>query len=184
MPSALRFACWGFLAALFLLTPSPATVLQPLSVADLAGHADVVIRGRLSRVQAMRGPGAMPVTVADVEVLEVMAGNLPPRRFVRLTQPGGQVDGVQLDYAGRPQLIDGQESVFFLHRQEPGRFIIVGLAQGKFDVTGGDGDIRRPLRRNLHGADFAAGTGPTPPADLEQLRQRLAALPRNTSGSR
>ena len=166
--------------------PARATVMRPLSVADLAGRSDVVLRGRVARVQVQWSAGGrIPVTVVDLEVLEVLEGHLPPHRLVTVTQPGGELDGVGLDYAGRPRFELGEESVVFLRRRASGRFIPVGLAQGKFLVEPAGPSGERALRRDLRGvALIATPDGPSPPipTSLGELRGQLAARARELAG--
>jgi hypothetical protein len=170
----------------FFVAPATvrATLLEPLSLHDLAGRADVVLHGRVQAVRTIsHGPGRMPVTVAQIAVLEILAGDLPPRRHVTVTQPGGRAGGVVLDYAGRPQFASGSEVILFLARRGPGQFITVGLAQGKYDVAADDGHGRRRLSRDLHGAAFAGPASETPPQDLSDLRRRIRGLPRDLAGA-
>jgi len=168
---------------LTLAAPVRATLLEPLSLSDLAGGADVVLHGRVHSVRTIsHGPRRMPVSLAQVEVLEVLAGDLPPRRQIVVSQPGGSAGGVALDYAGRPRFVGGQEIVLFLVRRAPGRFITLGLVQGKFDVGEDDGQGRRRLSRNMHGAAFARPAAESVPTDLADLRRKLRSLPRDLTG--
>ncbi len=173
---------------LLAAAPAGATLMRPLSVADLASDADVVIRGEVLRVDVVwAGTNPMPVTLVDLRVSEVLAGPPQGRRgpapapgqVLTLSQPGGVKDDVELDYAGRPRFQPGQETVVFLARRGAARFIPVGLAQGVFRIGPADSAGRRALTRDLDGVTFvepAAGGGV--PADLEGLRRALAALPR------
>ena len=175
-----------FLAAALFSAPvtARATLLEPLTLHDLAGRADVVLHGRVQSVRTLsHGPARMPVTVAQIAVLEILAGDLPPRRHVTVTQPGGRAGGVVLDYAGRPQFATGSEVILFLARRGPGQFIIVGLAQGKYDVAADDGHGRRRLSRDLHGAAFAIPATEMRPEDLADLRRRIRGLPRDLAGA-
>ncbi len=185
MSSTLRSLCRRPLLALALLAspPAAATLMQPLDVSDMARRADVVVHGRAVGVETVRGAGGMPLTLARIEVLEVLAGDLPPRRHLVVSQPGGRLDEVSLDYAGRPRFHPGQESVLFLARRSAGRFIIVGLAQGKLDVTTDGSGGRGTLRRDLHGAMWIGGQAAgAMPQDMDALRAALAALPRSLGG--
>jgi hypothetical protein len=165
------------------VTPTAATVLQPLTLEALTHHADVVLHGQVESVQTvLHGRERMPVTMARISVLEVLAGSLPPRRQIMVTQPGGTADGVALEYAGRPHFTAGRQAVFFLARRGPGQFIIVGLAQGKYEVSEADAQGHRKLTRNLHGAAFATPASEVLPDHLEELRRRIRGLPRDLTG--
>jgi hypothetical protein len=163
-----------------------ATLMRPLSVAELAGHADLVLRGRVAAVEVRWDrSGRIPITFVQLEVLEVLEGQLPPFRTVTLAQPGGEADGVALDYAGRPRFEPGEETVVFLSRRGTNRFIPVGLAQGKFRLGSPDGNGRRPLSRDLAGialVEWGDGQHPAAPATLGELRRQLAARARSLAG--
>jgi len=173
------------LAALAVAAPVSASLLRPLSIHDLTQRSDVVIRGQVVAVRTVSSNGGrMPVTLAEIEVLEVLSGTLPPRRRLLVTQPGGVANGIELDYAGRPIFTAGEETVLFLQQRAPGRFIPVGLAQGKYNVgpAGSGGD--RSLRRDLNGAALAGAAPEATAATLAELRARVSATPRNLGGGR
>jgi hypothetical protein len=160
--------------------------MRPLTVADLAGRSDLVVRGRVAGVQVRwSSSGRLPVTVVELEILEVLEGHLPPFRVVTVTQPGGQKDGVGLDYAGRPRFQIGEETVLFLSRRAGGRFIPVGLAQGKFGVEPPGPSGERALSRDLRGVSLTPAPGeivPPVPANLGELRRQLAGRARELAG--
>jgi hypothetical protein len=168
--------------------PVQATLMRPLSLAELAGHADSVVRGRVLAVDvAWAASGRMPVTFVQVEVMEVLAGRpaagpaTGPAAGDRITvsQPGGVKDDISLDYAGRPRFAPGEETVVFLARRGKGHYIPVGLAQGVFVVGPTEPGGRRGLVRHLDGVTVVADGPPSRvPADLDGLRRALAALPR------
>ncbi|MCZ6832566.1 MAG: hypothetical protein O7F11_02350 [Acidobacteria bacterium] len=173
------------LATLAAAAPASASLLRPLSIHELTRLSDVVIRGRVVSVRTISSNGGrMPVTLAEIEILEVLNGTLPPRRRLLVTQPGGVANGIELEYAGRPVFTAGEETVLFLQRRAPGRFIPVGLAQGKYNVgpagTGND----RFLQRDLNGAALIGDAPEHPPATLDELRSRVGTTPRNVSGGR
>lgn len=173
------------LAALATAAPNPASLLRPLSIQELTRLSNVVIRGRVVSVRTISSNGGrMPVTLAEIEILEVLGGDLPPRRHLLVTQPGGVANGIELDYAGRPIFTPGEETVLFLQRRAAGRFIPVGLAQGKYNVGPAGTGNHRVLLRDLHGAAFAGPAQEAPPATLDELRARVSAVPGNVSGGR
>ncbi len=171
------------LAVLATAAPVSASLLRPLSIHELTRISDVVIRGRVVSVRTISSNGGrMPVTLADIEILEVLSGTLPPRRRLMVTQPGGVANGIELDYAGRPVFTAGEETVLFLQRRAPGRFIPVGLAQGKYNIAPAGND--RALLRDLHGAALTTAATEAPPATLDELRARVGATARDLNGGR
>jgi hypothetical protein len=126
----------------------------------------------------------MPITLARLEILEVLHGASPTSDLIEVAQAGGTRDGRTLDYDGRPRFFAGEETVVFLIKRGT-RFTVLGLAQGKFAVGAADHQGRRRLERRLDGIELVApGGAPAarPPADLEALRGTLRALPRTVAG--
>ena len=164
--------------------PSFGTLLRPLSVETLADLSDVVARGRVRSIEVVWNDSAtMPVTRVEIEVLETLEGDAGARRLM-VTFPGGERDGVALDYGGRPRFATGEEVVLFLQRRGGRSFIPVGLAQGRLEVRRETSTGRALLHQDLAGAVLmegdapgTAGAGARRPADLESLRLRLRSRP-------
>ena len=183
-PLALPLAAL-LLAALLAATPASATVLQALDVDTLAGLSQAVVHARVLTTHVEWNDSVtMPITVIELEVLEVLDGSVGPRAWLRVTTPGGAIDGIALDYAGRPHFTPGGETVVFQTEPRSGNFIPVGLVQGTLQVGPRRGDGRRPLQRHLQGAAMAGTTERPFPTDLEDLRQTLRRRPRALTGSR
>ena len=167
--------------SVLLLCPLPsfATLLRPLSVEQLADLSDVVVRGRVETVEVVWNDRVtMPITRVRLDVIETIEGEAGARR-ITLTVPGGERDGVALDYLGRPRFEPGEEVVLFLQRRPTGAFLPVGLAQGRLEVERDAATGGHALRRDLAGAALLPGASdPGGPANLEALRGRLRARPR------
>lgn len=173
------------LAALVATPPASATVLQPLDVDTLAGFSQAVVHARvLSTHVEWNDAVTMPITIIELEILEVLDGSVGPRARLLVTTPGGAIDGIALDYAGRPRFTPGTETVVFLTEPRTGSFIPVGLVQGTLQVGPRLGDGRRLLRRNMQGAKMAGSPARPFPTDLSGLKQALQLRPRELSGSR
>ena len=173
------------LAALLAAPPASATVLQALDVDTLAGLSQAVVHARVLTTHVEWNDSVtMPITVIELEVLEVLDGSIGPRARLRLTTPGGAIDGIALDYAGRPRFTPDSETVIFLTETRTGEFIPVGLVQGTLQVGPPLVDGRRLLRRDMQGA-ATVGTAERPfPTELNDLRQTLRLRPRSLTGDR
>ena len=173
------------LTALLAAPPAAATVLQALDVDTLAGLSQAVVHARVLTTHVEWNDSVtMPITVIELEVLEVLDGSVGPRARLRVTTPGGAIDGIALDYAGRPRFTPGSETVVFLTEPRTGAFIPVGLVQGTLQLGPRLADGRRLLRRNMQRAEMV-GTAERPfPTDLGDLRETLRIRPRALTGSR
>lgn len=51
-------------------------------------------------------------------------------------QTGGLVNGVKLEDDRDPLLTEGQTGIYFLHQYAPGKFFVIGGADGRFNING------------------------------------------------
>jgi hypothetical protein len=174
---------------------SLATLSRWLSLRELAEKSDLAVRGRIEsvRVEWSDGPARFPVTVAVIEVRESLLGSAPAGRNIEVRQPGGHIDGIVLEYGGRPRLTEGDDSVLFLRRGTDGSLMIVGLAQGVLRVVGAEDSTGPYLVRDLRGMVFVdsppreAPVRLPPPGGrtrLEDLRRELSRLQPGVSQNR
>lgn len=118
-----------------------ATVVEPLTVAERAARADVVVHGRVVAVESgWHGERAVIYTVATVEVVAALAGAARPGERLRVRRIGGRVGRVEQVVAGNAVLVEGDEAVIFLKRHGD-LHAVVGMAQGVVPV--GEGTIDR-----------------------------------------
>lgn len=111
-----------------------ATVVEPLTTAEVAARADVVVHGRVVAVQSGWHPArAMIYSVATVEVDAVLAGALAVDEAldgrVAVRWLGGRVGAVEQFVPGGAALAVGDEVVLFLRRAGAG-YAFVGQGQG------------------------------------------------------
>lgn len=90
-----------------------------------AREADLVVTGTLSGLES-RWAGKKIVTVADVAVDKTLKGE--GDSSVRVTVMGGRVERpvpVAMVVADAPGLVENEEALLFLHREEDGTFRVV-----------------------------------------------------------
>ncbi len=122
------------LAAGFLVASSVAwaTTLIALDVPGLTQVSDVVLRGRVTKVEPQWSQDKTRIfTVAQVEVLQPLKGDVGA--VAQVTQPGGEIGDVGQRVSGVAKFTVGEEVVLFLERRGP-FFTVTGMAQGKFTV--------------------------------------------------
>jgi hypothetical protein len=167
-------------AALLLARPAAAALFRAATVEDAARGADAVVRavvqGQVSRPSA---DGSRIVTDVTLAVRSAWKG--APGPVVRVTIPGGAVDGVHLWVDGAPRFDDGEEVVVFLVARGAA-WRVGGLALGKWTVAGADaipaidpGDLRPGDAQALAAAR---------PAEAVIAPMALAELERRVRGTR
>ncbi len=116
---------------------------MPMSDADLAGQAPVIVRAsvvaRETRLERIGGD-SLPFTFVTLQRLEALKGAVPETLTLRL--PGGRIEDVAWWVPGTPVFSPGQEVVLMLaaHPAHPGQFRLTELGLSRFDlVTDDDG---------------------------------------------
>lgn len=167
-----------------------ATIVKPLSIADMAKRADLVVHGTVVRQTASWNPEHTRIyTVTEIQVTEALKGAAVPGSIVPVRQLGGVADSIVQSIAGNARFAPAEELVIFLDKDEtlPWHYVI-GMAQGKFSVTAGaapsvaqDLSDLAFIRPEPAGAPTAIGpaaspAGPAPLADFKtRIRAALAA---------
>ena len=110
-----------------------ATTLVAVDISELSQSSDVVVRGTVKRVSSRWTSDHMRiVTDVEIEVAEALKGS--PEKSVTVTQPGGVVGDIGQKVSGLASFEGGEEVVVFLERRGQSRFLVSGMAQGKFRI--------------------------------------------------
>jgi hypothetical protein len=123
--------------AVSALSPSTAnaTIMRYLAIEDLTRLSSDIFRGQVVSTDVFWNADHTRIyTAIQVRIHETFKGSTGPDQVVTVTQPGGEKDGIRMDYAGRPEFIDGEEVALFTIRGKNDDFIVVGLKQGKMIV--------------------------------------------------
>ena len=120
------------LPALLFLPAIRATTLARLSLDQLSAGSDAVARVRCAGAESRWENGSI-WTVATLEVVETMKGNLPREIAVRL--PGGRVGHLISTVEGTPKFNPGDDAVVFLERSPAGGFTVAGWVEGTFRIS-------------------------------------------------
>lgn len=178
--STQRFLVPGLAVALGLalsVLPAGASTMRFLEVEDLARSSTLVARARIlsARARWTEGQKGIVTEVRAVVLGALASSGVPPRegRQITILQAGGEVDGVRLDWIGRPTFEPGEDLILFLQPHDPAdpadeRMIVVGGKQGKMRVLpqAGAGAGALVVERNLAGildAPAFEGVEPTGP---------------------
>lgn len=170
------------LAAMVHAFGAGATVVVPLSRAQLVERSDFVVRASVVSQHSEWSPDrSQIVTLTRLRVATYYKGSGPQELTVR--QFGGTVDGITSRVPGDGRLSQGQDVVLFLRRGE-GVVFLTALAQAVYHVVHTPGE-QPTVRRDLHELTFARlENGQTvtyqPPAEpaetLDHLVREIVAL--------
>ena len=117
-----------------LAAAAGATTVAALDVVGLTHGSDAIVRGTVTSVQArLTKDGARIMTDAEVQVAETWKGSPVAGRSLTVMQPGGEVGDFGQRVEGVATFREGEEVVVFLEARGD-RFIVTGMAQGKYRV--------------------------------------------------
>jgi hypothetical protein len=110
-----------------------ATTLVAQDVAKLTANSDLVVRATVARASSRWAADRLRiVTLVELQVAETYQG--APASTVQVLQPGGVVGDVGQSICGTASFSEGEEVVVFLEANPGGKFLVTGMAQGKFRV--------------------------------------------------
>lgn len=126
------------LAVMFGHGSASAATYLPLSDADLARHARVIVLAEVVDSEPALADGRIPFTSVRLRVVEMLKGSLVAETF-RIRLPGGQSNDTIWWVPGTPSLVPNQRAVLFLHpRPESGEYGLSEFALSQFDVMEDD----------------------------------------------
>jgi len=117
------------------LGPAAATTLRLLDLAGLSHTSSDIVLGRVETVQARWTPDHRTIiTEVRVRVEDRVKGG--GDAVLTLIEPGGEVDGVRVEVDAVPAFTVGERTVVFATRRAGDATAhVLGMAQGKFEVT-------------------------------------------------
>ncbi|AMY09666.1 hypothetical protein LuPra_02888 [Luteitalea pratensis] len=145
--------------------PVSASVVVPLSLAQLTEAADLVADVTVIDIRTMPGPDGVE-RVVQLQVMSTWKGGAERTVFVRLA--GGRLGPTETRVAGVPVVHDGDRLVMFLVTHPRGGYSVLGLHQGALAaVTGADGTARVLAPARMQGARGDVTRAPRRIAELE-----------------
>lgn len=169
-PAAVVLALSLILATLCNV-PSHATTMLVSSIEQLATRSDLVVRGHTLSVQSAWDQGRI-VTIARMHVVETLRG-VPTGDPIEVVTLGGSMGGTRMVVVGGPTFDLGEDVVLFLSRREDGRYGVVDLGQGKFEIHRDAAGREQLARRAFHGVTFLGPGVPPGPQALAELSRRV-----------
>ena len=158
-----RLAAVALLALLSLARPADASVVIPLSDADLIAGADVIVRGRVTRIVGHADPGGDISTFITVSIHEVLKGALwGPEITIR--ELGGTVGDRHTWGAANPQFVVGEPVLLFLDQRDDGTLRTYHFFIGKFTIVSDPGSGDQVALRAVPPKVGTLGSPFSPPA--------------------
>ena len=129
-----RALCVLFLFAMSATASLDATVTVPADLGTLAADAQVIVHGRVVRLQGRAsGDGLGIETLVTLQVGSYLKGDLG--RELTLLARGGQLGRYRSIVSGAPRFVEGEEVVLFLGAKAPALPHVIRLGQGAFRVS-------------------------------------------------
>ena len=149
-----------------------ASVVVPLDLPALVGHADRVIVGTVeAQVSRWSADHNAIFTDVTVSVSRALKGDVHAGDRVTVRREGGEVEGIGMKVSGAARFVAGEEVVLFLERRGAA-YWTVGMAQGKMHVAIVDG--RRTAFRDTAGIEFTEAPAPEPAVrPLDELTAQI-----------
>src|ERR1035438_5195512 len=167
-----------------VLVASYAAVVPRITAEELAAQSERIVHGEVVRSRvAWDSEHKYIWTHYEVAVAEMVRG--PHAATITVSEPGGSLDGVDMQTSGTLPFTVGEDTVLFLYRTPIGYWRTVGGPQGKYTVSaqgrvGADSQgiaYAEPAGGMRPGAPLAAFEG-IPVSDfLARVRRLVAAHP-------
>jgi hypothetical protein len=177
-PSVARhLRTWAVLVALAFSSAAYALNIRPPSFPELVASADLIVTGRIERVDVELKPvngQQVPFTQVHIAVAEVIKG--AAQGEVVLQCLGGTVGTKSLRVVGAPVFVPGDEGFFFVQHNGTQFVPLVGINHGCYwtthDAATGQPRVLRENRQPLTSVADVALPIETPPG----LQRTVAAL--------
>ncbi len=122
------------IAVLVLNGRAWATTVFRMDLETLIRESDSIVQGEVERVAAEWDEQKRTIfTYVLLRVHDQLKGNLSSTMLIR--QLGGKVGSMRLSIVGMPAFSKGEEVIVFLKRTPEQTYQVVGLGQGKYDIT-------------------------------------------------
>ena len=162
------------LLALLLAGFAHAGKMFPLSIEQLTQKAQLVLHGNVLNKSVQRDPQGRIYTKMELQAAETWKGDSKGNRFT-LVQSGGVLGEEIARTDDQAEFAIGEEVVLFLRVNERGEGVVIGLVQGKFEVTT-DRTGQKTVHSIFHGrppGDDKSAGDKTKHLTLGELKQRV-----------
>lgn len=155
-----------------------ALLMHPLSIEELTQRAEVIVHGTVLSKSCQRDPQGRIFTQIELQVIDLWKGQLQQSPFT-VVQAGGRLGEEQVLLEGQPAFNLGDEVVLFAALNSNKQGVVLGLAQGKFDLFLRNG--QKFAQNIFHGPSTNASVQPKStslpggPLPLQELKRRATS---------
>ena len=159
----MKLKLWAAFSALVIPLSAFAVKFVPASLDELSNRAQAVIHGTVREKVVERDETGRVYTKVQIAVTDTWKG--AATQVFTIVQFGGTLGERTYEVDGQAKLEIGEEVVLFLVMNQRKQGVIVGLAQGKFEVREEAGE--KKVRNLFHGKD------PKAPLTLSSLKAKV-----------
>ena len=157
----------ALLAALLVVSPADASIVQGLELEELVGHADRIVLGRVLFSESFRRPDGQIGTWHRIGVEREIRGRAPDEQEVIVETLGGHIGDLAMRVEGEPSFTVGERVLVFI--RDGGPYTAFRRCR---HGTGCDARAHGARRRDRH---------PEPPGSLADAPQRARVAWRKAS---
>jgi hypothetical protein len=140
-----------------LLTPGlRGSIMNPLSIADLAKESDLVVRGEVVSKTCERDAQGRIFTEIELDVREVWKGTLKTNK-VTIVQGGGVLGEESVVVSGQVQYDLDEAVVAFIVYNAAHEAVTLGMTQGKFHLERQKNSSQVYAHNPFHGRPIPSG---------------------------
>lgn len=132
LPALAVILLFGTLFGISFSTVAHAATVPEMSVEELTYASDAVVVAEVVSMKAEVEKGWV-VTTIHLSVDEVWKGEAID--MITIRQRGGRTAELATSVPGMPTFALGERALLFLEGRRPGRFVVTGMAQGKFAIA-------------------------------------------------
>ncbi len=174
--------------------------IRPFS--EFTQTSPVIVHGKLTNVRtdnSIAADGRRTIyTYANLEVREVLKGDLHQKSTITIRKAGGTKDGMTLEIPSSPEFKENDDTVLFLSAEkEDNSYEVLGLELGKFGLeekngemilTGGIFNYSKPTPHSDHdehvrAKDLAENQKPWSLTQLRTLIHKQSGTPLSTTNT-
>jgi hypothetical protein len=147
-----------FLLSLGVALQCQATQMRPLSIEQLTRKAHLVLHGTVLSKTCVPDAQAVIMTQIELQVSEAWKGAPKASPFV-VVQSGGILGDRAVSVSGQEEFSVGEEVVLFLVLNAREEGVVVGISQGKFQVSKDPASGEACAHNRFHGTRASQGSG-------------------------
>jgi hypothetical protein len=152
----------GFLiiGALFLMLDLGASLMNPLTIAELSKESNLIVRGEVISKTCERDAQGRIYTQIELDVREVWKGTLKTNKLT-IVQGGGVLGEESVVVSGQVQYDMGEEVVVFIVYNGAHEAVTLGMTQGKFHLERPKNSSQVYVHNPFHGQPIPTGRNPS-----------------------